>query len=133
MMIMTREYLERIENLQKFCKEVPEQSPSYVSYEKRRETLEKFSDCFASLGSDIFTSGIRTGIILFLFLIGEACVCEFQAALNEPRQPLVSHHLRQMKEAGWLNGERRGRWTYYSLSEDRKNSLNNIIDLLVRT
>ncbi len=128
---MNQEHIERLENLHRFCKESPEKAPCCVPYERRRELIQSFSDSFTSLGGDIFTAGIRTGIILFLLMIGEACVCEFQAALNETRQPLISHHLRKLKEAGWIVGERRGRWTYYTLSEKRKDSLLHLIDLLV--
>jgi ArsR family transcriptional regulator len=43
---------------------------------------------------------------------GEACVCH----LTEPlglRQPTVSHHLRKLQDAGFLEHERRGKWVYY--------------------
>jgi len=45
---------------------------------------------------------------------GEACVCD----LTEPlglAQPTVSHHLKVLREAGWVTTERRGSWVYYSL------------------
>lgn len=43
---------------------------------------------------------------------GEACVCD----LTEPvglTQPTVSHHMRQLVEAGLVTREQRGRWAYY--------------------
>lgn len=43
---------------------------------------------------------------------GEACVCE----LSEPFSvsgPTISHHLRVLREAGLITGERRGTWVYY--------------------
>ena len=27
----------------------------------------------------------------------------------------MSHHLKVLRDAGWVNGERRGTWVYYSL------------------
>jgi ArsR family transcriptional regulator len=30
-------------------------------------------------------------------------------------QPTVSHHLRVLREAGWVSAERRGTWIYYPL------------------
>lgn len=45
---------------------------------------------------------------------GEACVCD----LTEPlglSQPTVSHHLRVLADAGFLNRTKRGTWAYYSL------------------
>ena len=44
----------------------------------------------------------------------EACVCD----LTEPvglSQPTVSHHLKVLTEAGFLNRSQRGTWAYYSL------------------
>ena len=42
------------------------------------------------------------------------CVCEFQPYLGI-RQPTVSHHLKQLVEAGLLEREKRGTFAYYSL------------------
>ncbi|MHA2380081.1 MAG: ArsR family transcriptional regulator [Candidatus Thorarchaeota archaeon] len=55
---------------------------------------------------EIFTSGIKLEIALLLLRMESACVCEIQYVLNEPRQSLVSHHLRKMKKAGWFKSER---------------------------
>lgn len=43
----------------------------------------------------------------------EMCVCD----LTEPvglSQPTVSHHMKQLVEAGLVTREQRGRWAYYS-------------------
>lgn len=46
---------------------------------------------------------------------GEAvCVCEFQPTLGIA-QPTVSHHLKQLVEAGLLEREKRGTFAYYRL------------------
>ncbi len=42
------------------------------------------------------------------------CVCEFQPLLGV-KQPTVSHHLKQLVEAGLLEREKRGTFAYYSL------------------
>lgn len=42
------------------------------------------------------------------------CVCEFTDALALP-QPNASYHLSQLVEAGVVQRERRGRYSYYSL------------------
>lgn len=47
---------------------------------------------------------------------GEACVCD----LTEPvglAQPTVSHHMKQLVEAGLVSREQRGRWAYYRIQE----------------
>jgi ArsR family transcriptional regulator len=45
---------------------------------------------------------------------GTACGCELEAPLGLA-QATVSHHLRILREAGLIVGERRGRWVHYSL------------------
>ncbi len=42
------------------------------------------------------------------------CVCEFTPVLGLS-QPTVSHHLKQLTEAGLLERERRGTFAYFSL------------------
>lgn len=44
----------------------------------------------------------------------EACICD----LTEPvglSQPTVSHHMKQLVEAGLVTREQRGRWAYFSI------------------
>ena len=45
---------------------------------------------------------------------GEACVSELTTAFDLS-QPTISHHLRVLREAGIIDGERRGTWVYYWL------------------
>lgn len=42
------------------------------------------------------------------------CVCDFQDALGL-KQPTVSYHLKQLVEAGVIEREQRGRFSFYSL------------------
>jgi ArsR family transcriptional regulator len=43
---------------------------------------------------------------------GEACVCELAAGFDLSG-PTISHHLKVLREAGLIAGERRGTWIYY--------------------
>src|SRR3954454_10848790 len=43
---------------------------------------------------------------------GEACVCDLNDAFDLS-QPTISHHLKQLHEAGLLDREKRGVWVYY--------------------
>lgn len=45
----------------------------------------------------------------------EVCVCDFTGALPL-EQPTVSHHLRILRDAGFVTSERRGTWVYYRLA-----------------
>jgi ArsR family transcriptional regulator len=48
---------------------------------------------------------------------GEACVCELTGAF-ELTGPTISHHLKVLREAGLIDGERRGTWIYYRVHPD---------------
>jgi ArsR family transcriptional regulator len=56
----------------------------------------------------------RLSILRQLSAQGPVCACDFTACC-EVRQPTVSHHLKVLREAGWISGERRGTWIWYSL------------------
>jgi ArsR family transcriptional regulator len=43
---------------------------------------------------------------------GEACVCELTDAFDLSA-PTISHHLKVLRDAGLIAGERRGTWVYY--------------------
>ena len=58
---------------------------------------------------------------------GTACVCD----LTEPlglSQPTVSHHLKVLREAGLVTGERRGTWVHYSLVPGALQELSGALD-----
>jgi ArsR family transcriptional regulator, arsenate/arsenite/antimonite-responsive transcriptional repressor len=60
----------------------------------------------------------RLRILSILASTDEAvCVCEFQPQL-QISQPTVSHHLKQLVDAGLLRREKRGTYAYYSLEPD---------------
>lgn len=54
--------------------------------------------------------------ILALLAQGEYCVCHLTDALGLT-QPNVSQHLTVLRNAGLVDGERRGTWTWYRLLE----------------
>ena len=58
---------------------------------------------------------------------GEVCVCDFVEPLGKS-QPTVSHHLKILSEAGLVQGERRGKWVWYSLNRSRLTQLQATID-----
>lgn len=55
--------------------------------------------------------------ILQSLLRREACVCELIEQLGQP-QPLVSYHLRRLREAGLVRARRQAQWVYYSIDPD---------------
>lgn len=48
---------------------------------------------------------------------GEICACDFPAALGRS-QPTVSHHLRQLVEAGLISREQRGKWAWFRIDTE---------------
>ena len=53
---------------------------------------------------------------------GAACGCDLEQPLGLA-QPTVSHHLKILREAGLVVGERKGRWVYYRVVPDRLEEL----------
>ena len=57
--------------------------------------------------------------IIALLSGGELCVCDLMAVLELP-QSTISRHLSYLRNAGWVEGERRGVWMYYRLRDPRE-------------
>jgi DNA-binding transcriptional ArsR family regulator len=55
--------------------------------------------------------------IVQLLAAEELCVCHLVEALEAP-QPLVSHHLKVLRQAGLVESDRYRYWTYYRLQPD---------------
>src|SRR3954447_23669824 len=49
--------------------------------------------------------------------LGPVCACDFTAGATVT-QPTISHHLKVLRDAGWVTTERRGTWIWYSLRPD---------------
>jgi ArsR family transcriptional regulator, zinc-responsive transcriptional repressor len=74
-------------------------------------TLEAAGDLLRALAAPV-----RIAIVLEL-LAGSRCVHDLVDAIGVA-QPLVSQHLRILKAAGVVHGERQGREVVYSLVDD---------------
>ncbi len=59
----------------------------------------------------------RLAILRQLASSSGVCACDFTACCAVS-QPTVSHHLKVLREAGWVRSERRGTWVYYFLLPD---------------
>jgi ArsR family transcriptional regulator len=56
------------------------------------------------------------------------CICN----LTEPlglTQPTVSHHMKKLLDAGLVTREQRGRWAYFTLTDDAAATLARVADL----
>lgn len=55
--------------------------------------------------------------ILQILLRRESCVCELIDQLGQP-QPLISYHLRRLRQAGLVRSRRKAQWVYYSIEPE---------------
>ncbi len=59
----------------------------------------------------------RLQILAFIALYKRVCVCDIENSFGLI-QSRVSRHLKILKEAGFLDVSREGRWAYFSIKED---------------
>ena len=72
-------------------------------------TAETLARMFKALGDP---SRVRLLSLIAAAPGGEACICDLIAPVGLS-QPTVSHHMKQLVEAGLAVREQRGRWSYY--------------------
>ncbi|RUR03092.1 ArsR/SmtB family transcription factor [Labedella endophytica] len=74
-----------------------------------RDDAERVARVFKALGDP---TRVRLLSLISAAGGGEACICD----LTDPvalSQPTVSHHMKQLVEAGLVTREQRGRWAYF--------------------
>jgi ArsR family transcriptional regulator len=57
---------------------------------------------------------------------GEACVCDLTDVFDLTG-PTISHHLKVLREAGLITGERRGTWVFYRVRPDALRSASQLL------
>ncbi|HEX7431672.1 MAG TPA: metalloregulator ArsR/SmtB family transcription factor [Candidatus Limnocylindrales bacterium] len=72
----------------------------------------------------------RLAILRQLSVEGAVCACNFTDCCGVG-QPTISHHLKVLREAGWVESERRGTWIYYSIRQEALQRLREIAGGLV--
>jgi ArsR family transcriptional regulator len=80
--------------------------------------VERFSADF-----DILAHPIRIRLLDLLATHGgKVCVCDLEASVPV-KQPTVSHHLKLLRQAGLIDWEKRGLWSYYFINADAVRAL----------
>ena len=81
--------------------------------EERKTTwpTERVARAFRALGDE---KRLR---VVELLSGGAQCVCDLAVKVGA-KQPLLSFHLKTLREAGLVVATRRGKWIYYSLNEE---------------
>ena len=83
------------------------------------EAAEQLARSFKALGDP---TRVRLLSLIAATDGGEACICD----LTEPvglSQPTVSHHMKQLVDAGLATREQRGRWAFYAVVPDALEAL----------
>ena len=61
---------------------------------------------------------VRLRLLSAVAAQGEVCSCHLQEPLGKS-QPTISHHTRVLAQAGLIEGEKRGKWTWWRVVPDR--------------
>ncbi len=70
-------------------------------------TAVRIAPMFKALGDPV-----RLRLVALIASQAEVCVCDLQTHFTLSG-PTISHHLKVLREAGLISGERRGTWVYY--------------------
>jgi len=71
---------------------------------------------------------VRLRLMSMIASVDEACVCDLTGAFDVSG-PTISHHLKVLREAGLIEGERRGTWVYYWIRPEALRTLGALLDL----
>lgn len=66
--------------------------------------------------------------ILCILKEGQHCVCDIENHLKLS-QSLISHHLKDLKDAVLISDKKRGQWVYYSLTTKGKHITNLLFSI----
>lgn len=69
---------------------------------------------------------VRLRLAALIASEAEVCVCDLQAHFTLSG-PTISHHLKVLREAGLVSGERRGTWVYYWINADALQALSVLL------
>jgi ArsR family transcriptional regulator len=65
---------------------------------------------------------VRLRLLSIVAAQGEVCSCHLQEPLGKS-QPTISHHTRVLAAAGLIQGDKRGKWTWWRIVPERLASL----------
>lgn len=99
----------------KELKEINESLPSIEEFEEYSEKLKALSD----------PTRLK---ILYMLGNGLKCTCSIQEVLEKP-QSNISHHLKILKNAGFIESEKNGVWVYHKLRDPQ---ILELVDTLIQ-
>jgi ArsR family transcriptional regulator len=72
---------------------------------------------------------VRLRLTALIAAQDEICVC-YLTPHFALAGPTISHHLKQLREAGLIDSERRGTWVYYRIQPDALRAMSQILQLM---
>ncbi len=69
---------------------------------------------------------VRLRLLSIVAAEGEVCSCNLEGPLKKS-QPTISHHTRVLAEAGLISGDKRGKWTWWSIVPERLATLSRLL------
>jgi ArsR family transcriptional regulator len=69
---------------------------------------------------------VRLRLLSIVATEGEVCSCNLEEPLGKS-QPTISHHTRVLADAGLIEGEKRGRWTWWHLVPEQVERLHTVL------
>jgi ArsR family transcriptional regulator len=70
----------------------------------------------------------RLRILSLLTSSDEVCACDLTGPLDLS-QPTVSHHMKVLRNAGFIESERRGKWVYHRLAPSRLDEIRAALEV----
>lgn len=87
--------------------------PSLTDAPLAEDEAAELARVLAALGDPV-----RLRLLSLVAARGEVCSCDLEGPLGRS-QPTVSHHTRILADAGLIEGERRGKWTWWRVVPGR--------------
>jgi ArsR family transcriptional regulator len=69
---------------------------------------------------------VRLRLISIVAARGEVCSCNLEQPLGKS-QPTISHHTRVLARAGLIEGDKRGKWTWWRIVPDRLAAVRQVL------
>jgi ArsR family transcriptional regulator len=108
---------------------------------KTIQVSERVLSCCGPLGEETLTAReaedlaqlfsaladpVRLRMLSMIASQDEVCSCNLEGPLGKS-QPTISHHTRVLAEAGLIQGERRGRWTWWRAIPERLEQIAGLV------
>ena len=85
------------------------------------EEATRLAHVFAALGDPV-----RLRLLSMVASTDEMCSCNLEGPLGRS-QPTVSHHTKILSEAGLIQGEKRGRWMWWTVVPERLETIRQLL------